>query len=623
MAEKVVVEFELKSGGAQKTLGDLQDDAERLNKELEKVPLGTKAFKDLQKQLIGVNKEIKNTELSMEALDNEQVASELGSVAGAVGDMTAAFVLLGGSGGALEETAQNIEKALGISMAFKGAIEGLSSGRKLFNNLVKNSNVLQKANNSITVLATGIMKLFGGSVDKTSKSFKNLRGAIISTGIGALVVAVGLLIANFDKLKEAINGVSKAQKDALDDQQKAVDLAEERLNLISEQENILKLQGKSEREILNLKLQASKLAIKAQIDFLKSTIEIEKTQIRAEKRNRKLFIEFNEYAFIIPRAIIKGIDLIGEKLNLAFQKIQNIPFAKKILGEEPINIDFGLDEKVDTLLEGYADLIFNPEETTKKAAETIKETTKALNKLRNEQAGFELSILALNEKTAEEQKKITDKVTEDAIKAARAREAVEVDSNNKLIDQKKAFWETMGQLSAEAAEKERLRREKELAEALAAQNATFDLAQSGVGALLELNEAFAGETEAQQKKAFERRKKLEIAGALISSAQGVVNILSNKSAVPSPFDIPFKVAQIGVLLATTVAQIAKIKQQQFSGGGSVSSPNVGGGGIPTISPVTNTSTLVPQGPQQVFVTETDISNTQNKVNVIEAQATIK
>ena len=154
------------------------------------------------------------------------------------------------------------------------------------------------------------------------------------------------------------------------------------------------------------------------------------------------------------------------------------------------------------------------------------------------------------------------------------------------------------------------------------QNATFDLAQSGLGALLELNDAFAGETEAQQKKAFERRKKLEIAGALISSAQGVVNILGAKSTIPQPFSTAFKVAQIGVLLATTVAQIAKIKQQQFSGGGSVSSPNVGGGGIPTISPVTNTSTLVPQEPTQVFVTETDISNTQNKVNVIEAQATI-
>jgi hypothetical protein len=623
MAEKIVLDIEIGTSGSQRTLGQLEEQAELLNEELRKVPLGTKAFKDLQKQLIGVNKEIKNTELSMEALDNEQVASELGSVAGAVGDMTAAFVLLGGSGGALEETAQNIEKALGISMAFKGAIEGLSSGRKLFNNLVKNSNVLQKANNSITVLATGIMKLFGGSVDKTSKSFKNLRGAIIATGLGALVVAVGLLIANFDKLKEAINGVSKAQKDALDDQQKAVDLADERLNLISEQENILKLQGKSEREILNLKINATDQAIKERRIRLGMQREQLNAEIESEKRNRIYLENFSKVIFIIPRTILKGIDLIGEGLNLAFKQIQQIPFAKKILGEEPINIDFGLDEKVESLTEGVAGLLFDPEKTSEKAKETLAEAEKAILALENQQAGFRLSILALDEKTAEEQKKITDKVTEDAIKAARAREAVEIDSNNKLIDQKKSFWETMGQLSAEAAEKERLRREKEKAEALAAQNATFDLAQSGVGALLQLNEAFTGETEAQQKKAFERRKELEIAGALISSAQGVVNILSNKSAVPSPFDIPFKAAQIGVLLATTVAQIAKIKQQQFSGGGSVSSPNVGGGGIPTISPVTNTSTLVPQGPQQVFVTETDISNTQNKVNVIEAQATIK
>ena len=268
MAEKVVLDVEIKTSGSQRTLGQLEEQAEQLNEELRKVPLGTKAFKDLKSQLIGVNKEIKNTELSMEALDNEQVASELGSVAGAVGDMTSAFVLLGGSGGALEETAQNIEKALGISMAFKGAIEGIASGRKLLNNILKQSNVLQRANNMITVLATGIMKLFGGSVDTTSKSFKNLRGAIIGTGIGALVVAVGLLIANFDKLKEAINGVSRAQKDALDDQQKAVDLSDERLNSISEQENILKLQGKSQREILNMKILETKEVIKQREKFL-------------------------------------------------------------------------------------------------------------------------------------------------------------------------------------------------------------------------------------------------------------------------------------------------------------------------------------------------------------------
>lgn len=623
MAEKVVLDVEIKTSGSQRTLGQLEEQAEQLNEELRKVPLGTKAFKDLKSQLIGVNKEIKNTELSMEALDNEQVASELGSVAGAVGDMTSAFVLLGGSGGALEETAQNIEKALGISMAFKGAIEGIASGRKLLNNILKQSNVLQRANNMITVLATGIMKLFGGSVDTTSKSFKNLRGAIIGTGIGALVVAVGLLIANFDKLKEAINGVSRAQKDALDDQQKAVDLSDERLNSISEQENILKLQGKSQREILNMKILETKEVIKQREKFLALERERLTAEIEGEKRNKRYLENFIRIIFIIPRTILKGVDLIGVGLNKVFQEIQQIPFAKKILGEEPINIDFGLDNMVETGIDSVAGLIFNPDETSKKAQETLDELKKGIKAVENEQAGFRLSVKAIDDKASEDIKK-----TQDADKKKRSEmERVKIKGNEEtkleLVEQEKTFNQKMLELYGKDVLAYEASLEKKKQEQLNAQNATFDLAQSGVSALIQLNEAFTGETEAQQKKAFERRKKLEIAGALISSAQGVVNILANKSAVPSPFDVPFKAAQIGILLATTVAQISKIKQQQFSGGGSVATPNIGGGSIPTIDPVTNTSTVVGQQPQQVYVTETDITNTQNQVSVIENQATIQ
>ena len=47
----------------------------------------------------------------------------------------------------------------------------------------------------------------------------------------------------------------------------------------------------------------------------------------------------------------------------------------------------------------------------------------------------------------------------------------------------------------------------------------------------------------------------------------------------------------------------------------------GGGAAPQIEPVTNTSTLLAQDAQKVYVTETDISETQNKVSVIEAQST--
>lgn len=623
MAEKVVLDVEIETGGSQKSLSDLEKEVKSLNSQLKEVPVGSEAFKELAQDINDVNEEIMNANESMQTLSGDELADQFASLGGSVGEAIGGFALLGGEGGALQETIGNIENAIGTAMAFKGTFDSLNASRKIFNDLIKKSSILTAINTKATKVATVVQKLFTGSVNTTTKGFKLLRGAIIATGIGALVVAVGLLIANFDKLKEAINGVSSAQKDNLENQQKAIDLADERLNSISEQENILKLQGKTERQILNLKINATDQAIKERRIRLGMQREILNSQIEAEQRNQRYFENFLKTIFIIPRTIIKGIDLIGEGLNLAFKQIQKIPFAKKILGEEPINIDFGLDEKVESLTEGVAGLLFNPEETSQKAQDTLAEAEKGILALENQQAGLKLSIKAMNQAEADELKAL-----QDADKKRRSEmQKVQIKGNEEtkleLVEQEKTFNQKMLELyGADALAYEQEQQAKKQAQ-LDFQNATFDLAQSGLGALLELNDAFAGETEAQQKKAFERRKKLEIAGALISSAQGVVNILGAKSTIPQPFSTAFKVAQIGVLLATTVAQIAKIKQQQFSGGGSVSSPNVGGVGVPTISPVTNTSTLVPQEPTQVFVTETDISNTQNKVNVIEAQATIQ
>ena len=244
MAEKVALEIDINAKGAATSLGQLEEEAERLNEELRKVPLGSKAFKDLKQELIGVNKQIKNTELSMEALDNEQVASELGSVAGAVGDVSAAFILLGGGGGAIEETVRNIEKAIGVSMAFKGAIEGLSSGRKLLNNILKNNNILTNINNKATQIATSIYSKFSNSVDVTSTSFKTLKGAIIATGLGALVILIGELIENFDTLMSKITGVTKEKQLLNDVTIKAVEnisneiSASDKLSIILEDETI-------------------------------------------------------------------------------------------------------------------------------------------------------------------------------------------------------------------------------------------------------------------------------------------------------------------------------------------------------------------------------------------------
>jgi hypothetical protein len=129
-----------------------------------------------------------------------------------------------------------------------------------------------------------------------------------------------------------------------------------------------------------------------------------------------------------------------------------------------------------------------------------------------------------------------------------------------------------------------------------------------------------------RKRQFENDKKMQIAMAAINGAQALTSILAQYPKFDGGFAM---VAALASSVITTAATIAKIKATTFqstpapalpaidSGDGGPTGPDAGGGAA--ITPVTNTSTIL--GGQQVFVTETDITNTQNNVSVIEESAT--
>ena len=78
----------------------------------------------------------------------------------------------------------------------------------------------------------------------------------------------------------------------------------------------------------------------------------------------------------------------------------------------------------------------------------------------------------------------------------------------------------------------------------------------------------------KSKKAFEERKKLQKATALISAASGIIQILTQPSTLPSPFDWIVKAANAVALGVSTAIQIKKIDQTKFEGAQS-SAPNYG------------------------------------------------
>ena len=187
--------------------------------------------------------------------------------------------------------------------------------------------------------------------------------------------------------------------------------------------------------------------------------------------------------------------------------------------------------------------------------------------------------------------------------------------------------QALADIKEEFAEKERQGR-------LALNQERLESATQVIGAIGSLNSAAlatdlknAGDNEALKerlrKASFEREKKLNIAMALVNGAQAQMSILAQTPK--ADFGIATAIA-MGAAAITTLAQIAAIKATSYQGGGSpaastssdVSGAGSGGGGA-QINAVTNTSTIL--GNQQVYVTETDITSTQNNVSVIEESAT--
>lgn len=108
--------------------------------------------------------------------------------------------------------------------ALSGAIQGVAGGFAAFQGAlglvgVESENVqktllkvqsamaLSEGLNSVLAAKDQFKNLGAVVKDVTSKAFGSLKSAIVSTGIGALVIGVGLLIANFDKVKETIFGL--------------------------------------------------------------------------------------------------------------------------------------------------------------------------------------------------------------------------------------------------------------------------------------------------------------------------------------------------------------------------------------------------------------------------------
>jgi len=360
MAEQANINVGVNIGEGAKSLRTLKQEFKDIQKDLDNVAVGTDAYKKKLQQLANVKDEIDDL--------NDAIKSSTGA-------------------GKFESFAK-------VGSAIAGGFSAAQGAMALFGS---ESEDVQK-----TLLKVQGAMAFGqglAQLEDLGNAFKNLKNVIKSaigaTGIGLLIVALGTVAAYWDDIKEAISGVSEEQKKLNAQAEANLKAEQNKLDTIGGQENILKLQGKSEKDILNLKIKQTDAVIAATENQIEQNDITAKAQIAAAKRNKEILKGILDFLTTPLRSLLQGIDLIGD----AFGK------------------NFGLAQGFSNLLDKGASILFDPEAETKKAEETRKASLKAIEKAKNDRAGFQLAIQQIDRDAAKKASDSNKQTQDEKLKA--------------------------------------------------------------------------------------------------------------------------------------------------------------------------------------------------------------
>ena len=193
MAKVVTIELRAETKGAQKEL-------ELITQEIREQKEITIEF---EKELLKLEQQLKAT--PKRALGQQKrLRTEISRVKDALKDQRIGLKEL------------NLER----SDATKAAKGFTTANKDLADQVSKNYGITGLLNQ----LTGGLASRYRDSYDAVTglnKGLKGLRGALLATGIGAAVVAIGLLVKNFDKVKQVLTGVTAEQKRFLETQTQA------------------------------------------------------------------------------------------------------------------------------------------------------------------------------------------------------------------------------------------------------------------------------------------------------------------------------------------------------------------------------------------------------------------
>ena len=593
----IVEEVKIQTGESTRTVKELRKELKDLKDQLLSTQQGTEEYNRTMVKAADIQHELKEQmeEINSSAMDFGQklgnVTKTMTGISGAITAATGALSLFG------IENEEAQKKITATMTSLIGITEGLS---KMDDGI--------KAFKRLTI-----------AVNSSSKAMGVFKTALISTGIGALVVVLGSVIAYWDEFTEAI-GLSAKQMERLG-------------NIASGVFNVFTSSLKGIAQALGKMIKGD---FKGAWDSLKDGFSVVKNfnegvekaeSKREEEKTKKVKEEAEKRAKIAEDEYKKRIEA-AQKLA----KYEKDLAAAKTRGEESGKYTQGAFDRemkyFDTLFkiyrkdsEEYKNLVLEKEqflqdwenhfiEEAKKEEEVNKQKAEAAQKAADEEKerahkarldmlqSFDEDLMTEQQKLDQRYQMLIDAATKEGKDTAKITEWYEREKT-RIIEEEE---------------------EKQMQIRQAKLNA-YEAIGNGIGDVL-------GSISDMMAEGTEEQKGMAIAATTIQMLTGIASALAMTYTTHTGWwDWAIGISQAASIAAAGIASITKISQVKSDGSGaSISVPSVNMGAVVASAPefvqsVDGAMTQTAITDQKVYVTEHDITETQKKVEVAQNRAT--
>ena len=660
-------ELDASVGNNQRNVGNYKEDFVDAMKEMQQGSF------DFGKELSEVNK---TTEVTRNTLDGVgKIASGVASGFAAVQGVTA---LLGIENENLEKSLVKVQSAMAIAQGI-GGMKGLVEGAGQLITAFRASAMASKAMETQTNTTTVAMTTSATATNVATASLNTFKATLISTGVGALIVALGTLIGYLISLgEEAFNS-----KKNIDDLATSFENFQIKMSKIEVQQNfnlrLLGAGGASDKDILEKTLQYAKQnkenAIKQQQSILDKfgkdseeykqiSEEVKKYTDAVRKANEDLTVYNTKTLYQSEQdrkkaqeeAKKKAQEEANQRLAQAKQIAEEARKATIDTKEEELAELTRIYEEKKKLLIAEGIDISNLTEQYDKASKEIENKYNDISS-KGVLGGLSTSLSNITNAQGNEERRINNKYAIKQADATSPLDAIQLEIDKTLELQairQSAFDEQLKQietiLNAElekdiltAEQEEQLRKqyadiqatkiavtedantqiillEKQRNEELKYTNQELannikEVVTSALSSASQILSAIESTIDTSTQEGFERSKQLRTANAVMSTLDGIIGAWTSAQSLPAPFSYI-----LGGIMASATAtmgalQVSEIQKTKMDG----SSGNISVSAVPNVS-MANT---IPVAYTKELLTDTETinMNKSQRVYVVESDIT--